>query len=157
MAVSKVYSEVPAHQDYINPRTRQLAWSYPAAKFLDENGSLTSEYLKWRTAGMNNSLAVRRPNPKAKASSCLGALTSEQLTAVQSGQTVDLLDYVSARKQIYITEYAKAVQQAPLYSELLKLWEKKQKLIIAEVDVAYQEDLPYYREKYGVPEDWISS
>jgi hypothetical protein len=65
------------------------------------------------------------------------------------------LDYVESRKKIYVKEYCRLVKKHPKFKELKKRLEKGENLLITEVDGPHQESLDYYKEKYGVDDNFI--
>jgi hypothetical protein len=65
------------------------------------------------------------------------------------------LDYIEARKNIYLPEYIKCIKNLVKFRELEKRIEKGENLLIIEVDGPHQESLDYYKEKYGVSDDFI--
>lgn len=68
----------------------------------------------------------------------------------------DLLDYVESRKQIYVPIYCELVKQAKDFQKLKQHLAAGKNLLIIEVDGPKEESMPYYKQKYGVPNDWIS-
>jgi len=72
------------------------------------DGEPGEEYYKWARAGWANATANRRPMGRTK-----------PICAVYNG---DLLGYVEARKRIYCTLYAEAVQKTDAWVELVKTY-----------------------------------
>jgi hypothetical protein len=66
-----------------------------------------------------------------------------------------LLTYIEARKEIYLKTYLKLVKKAPDFIKLLNMLKEGKNLLIIEVDAAHEEDLEYYKTKYGVGDDFI--
>jgi len=102
---------------------------------------------------MNAPDAIRYPvgfSPSAR-QSCLYSL----LPSATPDSIGPSLSYVEARKQIYVPFYVASLQQEPQYKELLRRFNGGESMLICEVDGPHQESLDYYRDKYGVPSDWI--
>jgi len=120
----------------------------PAQTDLDENDNLTQNYLEWREKGMNNKYAVRYPVGYKFRNKCLFSL-----------KTLDgpRLDYIDARKQIYLPLYLELVKNCPQFLELKGRLANGENLLIIEVDGPHQESLNYYKSKYGVNDDFIIS
>ena len=66
------------------------------------------------------------------------------------------LDYVQSRKAIYEPLYARLARKCPKYQVLLSKLKKGENLLIIEVDGPHQESMPYYKQKYGVADDFIT-
>jgi len=79
------------------------------AKYTDSNGNPTSEYFEWAQKGWNDTFAHRYPMGKG----------AKPLCAYWDGIK---LNYIEARKQIYIPFYAEAVVKTEAYQKLKKLY-----------------------------------
>lgn len=142
----KAYKRVPKVTQYYSRWDRTVVWDYPEETHLDSELNPNDKYWAWRKKLINNPYPVRYPvgfSPKARAS-CKYSL--------RRGQR---LDYITSRKEIYLKIYRKLVRRESKYKKLLKKLETGKKLLILEVDGPHEESLPYYKEKYDVPEDWI--
>lgn len=121
---------------------------------------ITPNYWEWRNAGMNANMPIRYPvgfNQEAR-SSCIGALSLPANWSTDSNMNLDdfnVLDYIESRKQIYCPLYCSLVKSRPKFKKLKRRLEQGENLLIIEVDVAYQNSLPYYQESYGVGDDFI--
>ena len=102
----------------IDPLTGQVCqkmenyWQYSKVYeeyFSFKNNAPTSEYWKWREIGFNSTKANRYPMRKGRKP--IGSLS----------QTGELLCYIDARKQIYITAYSVLAKYTPSY-KLLYDW-----------------------------------
>jgi hypothetical protein len=67
------------------------------------------------------------------------------------------LDYIAARKAIYLPLYLKLVVAKPQFSELRQRLAAGENLLIIEVDGPHQESLPYYKERYNVADNFIEN
>jgi hypothetical protein len=148
---SKVYPRVPKVSLPYSRWDKTVIWSHPAETHVKEteNGwEIQDAYWDWREKGMSCEYPIRYPvgySASARAS-CLFSLENEE---------GDPLDYVEARKKIYLKNYVKLVRKEKKFTELKERLEEGENLLILEVDGPRQESLPYYMEKYGVEEDFI--
>lgn len=65
------------------------------------------------------------------------------------------LNYVEARKEIYLKEYSDLVIKHPTFHKLQKWLKEGKNLLVIEINDPHQESLDYYKEKYGVEDDFI--
>ena len=65
------------------------------------------------------------------------------------------LGYIEARIYVYLKNYAEGVRKQKKYWQLLEKVKAGTKILIIEVDGPHQELLEYYKEKYGVGDDFI--
>lgn len=152
---SKVYRNVPKSKQYYSQWDRTVVWDYPAETHVDSMGKLTQNYVDWRKAGMSAPYPIRYPVGKGKhRSTCLYALEKDQ----QAGYTPsasEQLDYINARKRIYLPIYSKLVRAESQYKYLLSLLQAGKNLLILEVDGPHEESLDYYKQQYSVANDFI--
>src|SRR4029078_1354398 len=87
---------------------QRIIWEWPSEIHLDENNEPTSSYFKWRQAGFENKDAVRYPVGFNYRHNCEFSLTDD-------GRR---LDYIEARKEIYLKLYMDLVKEEPLFKEL---------------------------------------
>jgi len=149
---SKVYEKIPASTQRYSRYDRTVIWSHPAEThaILTENGYvLTKEYLNWREKGMNCTYPVRYPIGFNNRHKCL--------FSIKSLDNPIPLDYVQSRIQIYLPLYIDLVKPEKQFAELLNKLRKGVNLLILEVDGPHQESLDYYKEKYGVKDDFIEN
>lgn len=85
------------------------------------HGEITSEWFAWHLKGARTLQAHRYPMGKGQ-------------TAMFSKWGDLRLSYVSARKQIYVPEYAKLVVQKPKFRKLLKEYRRGAKIILRDYD-----------------------
>lgn len=84
-------------------------------------------------------------------SSCLYALEKDEPPSKNNPK----LDYIESRKRIYLPLYMRLVIKEPQFKELKEKLSRGENLLIIEVDGPHQESLHYYKEKYGVPDNFI--
>ena len=151
---SKVYKEVPHVKETFSRFDKRIVWEHPAEKHVDDTGKLTPEYYAWRKKGMENKRAVRYPVGKGigTRASCLYALATRPDGSIDENTK---LDYIQARKAIYVPEFCKSLQNEPDFLQLKQRYQNGEKLLIIEVDGPHQESLDYYKKKYGVDDDFF--
>lgn len=142
---SKVYENVPNSVRRESRFNNRIIWNHPAQVHV-KDGELTPEYWEWRHKGMHNPDPVRYPVGFNHRGKCLYALHES---------SDEKLDYIEARKQIYLPVYCDLVRGQRQYEELLQRLRVGEKLLIIEVDGPHQEDLDYYIEKYNVAKNFI--
>lgn len=144
---SKVYESVPRSVQRYSRYNPMIIWDHPAEVHLDEDGNLTNEYLNWRKKGIYNPYPVRYPVGYQHRHKCICSLKTPY-----SKQ----LNYIEARKEIYLPLYLEAVVKEPLFKELKHMLAEGINILIIEVDGPHQESLDYYIKKYGVDDDFIN-
>ena len=165
---AKVYESVPASKQKLSRFSKEVTWDHPAEKHVDSlerdkrsrkttDLKLREEYWQWRNKGFNNKHFVRYPVGKKHTGKCVGAIYNQEEpdkndTKFEFDQ---ILDYVEGRKVIYLPVYAEMVKKEVQFAELKRRVEKGENLLIIEVDGPHQESLSYYKEKYGVGDDFI--
>lgn len=99
------------------------AWQYAKvyARHVDANGEPTHLYYKWAIEGWANDRAVRYPMGK-------GAIP---LYSLWDGEK---LDYISARKNIYIPLYSKLAIDTAAYKELERMYEEGKDITLFDFD-----------------------
>lgn len=146
---SKLYKEVPDVKIPYSRYDKQIIWSHPSETHYDaENKKIRNSYWKWREKGFKNPFPVRYPVGYKDRHKCLTSLK-------EIGKDIYIeLNYIEARKEIYLPIYINSVQKEEKFRDLEKLLQTENLLII-EVDGPHQESLSYYMEKYGVDETFI--
>jgi hypothetical protein len=145
---SKVYKNVPKTVSRYSRWDDTVIWDYPAEKHVDENDDLLPEYWNWRRKGMNCKYPIRYPVGYKNRKNCLYCIMKKD------GKK---LDYIEARKKIYLPVYTKLVKKQPQFLELKERLEKGENLLILDVDGPHQESLDYYKEKYNCSNDFIET
>jgi hypothetical protein len=99
------------------------AWQFSKVykKHCDGNGNPTDEYFKWAVNGWNSSYAYRYPMGK-------GAIPEY---CYWDGKK---LDYIQARKEVYVPLYSKAVRNTEAFKKLEELYKEKGNLILFDFD-----------------------
>lgn len=151
---SKLYPFVPASEQTYSRWDRRVIWSHPSEIHTEvKEGALQAlpAYFAWRQKLLTNPYPVRYPVGYHHRHHCLCSFRE-----LPDG-TIDPtpLDYVAARKAIYVPEYIRLVRKHPLFGELQRRVRGGENLLILDVDGPHQESLPYYREKYGVDASFL--
>ena len=98
--------------------------------YVDRQNNPTKEYFAWRDKGLNDTWAHRYPMGKE----------AKPLYSYFQGQK---LDYISARKQIYIPLYQETVLKSEEWSQLSEIYEKNQNLILLDFDAYDHRELNF--------------
>ena len=157
---SKIYKNVDKTTSHYSRFDKTVIWEHPAEKHIDDVNKPTLEYWAWRRKGMNTLHAVRYPVGFTGRHQCKGAIWEETVHEKTPETELDIksdkfLDYIEARKKIYLPLYLKYVKGKPQFKKLVERYKKGEKLLILEIDGPHQESLPYYQETYNVDENWI--
>lgn len=145
---SKVYKKVPATTQYYSRWNKTITWSHPAETHV-VNNQIQPAYWAWREKGMANPYYVRYPVGFGNMHKCL--------FAIKDGEPDRRLNYVEGRKEIYVPVYCELVKKQEKFYELKERLDAGENLLIIEVDGPHQESLEYYKEKYGVGDDFIEN
>lgn len=151
---SKVYEKVPKSTQRCSQYDSTIIWDWPAEVHV-ENDIPNDKYWKWREEGMKCQYAVRYPVGMKARSECLYCLWPTGNFDLDGGDEYEELDYVEARKKIYVNVYTDLVKEQPKFDKLKKMLKNGDNLLIIEVDGPHQESLDYYKEKYNVNNDFI--
>jgi hypothetical protein len=112
-----------------------LWWKYNATKQLtsvDDDGNGTFDkpaYLDWRTSLWNCTHPIRYPNGYENKHDVAFSLV------IDAAGNETRLDYITARKLIYVAEYNRLIRRTSQYTTLLNMLRSGQNLLICEVDV----------------------
>lgn len=142
---SKVYEKVPKTVCRYSRWDDTIIWDYPAEKHVENNEILPS-YWKWRKKGMKAEHPIRYP---------VGFKNRHTVLYCLKRKGGEKLDYVTARKNIYMKIYIKLVKKEKRFLELQERLKNGENLLIVDVDGPHQESLDYYKEKYDVQDDFI--
>lgn len=159
---NKCYPKVPRSLQHYSRYDKTVIWDHPAEVHCVKNANnkweIQPAYFEWREKLGNNVYPVRYPvtfSPEARAS-CLFSIpdVDEFLDPNNSQKSIGpkprLLNYVQARKEIYMKVYIELVKERPQFKELKERLAAGENLNIIEVDGPHQEHLDYYIEKYNV-------
>jgi hypothetical protein len=150
---SKVYKTVPPSIQKYSMYDSTVIWKWPADVHV-RDGEFTPSFWEWRNSGMNSKFAIRYPVNMKHRSKCIGCLLPEA-TETKNNVVPSLLGYIESRKKIYVPIYCDLVKKEKQFVELKTRLENGENLLICEVDVAYQNELEYYKNTYGVSDDFI--
>jgi hypothetical protein len=142
---SKVYEKVPASTQVYSRWDNTVIWNWPEETHV-KDGIILPAYWKWRNEGFNNKYAIRYPVGYTSRHEVLYSL-------VDVGSKP--IDYIDARKQIYLPLYTELSKQTREFKLLKEKLDAGENLLIIEVDGPHEESLPYYKEKYRVNDDFI--
>lgn len=148
----KLYKTVPAACEKLSRYDKTIIWQHPEETHIDKNKNITEKYWKWREKGMNNKYYVRYPVGFNNMSKCVCAIKE-----FDDGTFSEPLDYIQARKHIYVPLYCRLVKKQKQFKELQNRLKNGEKLLIIEVDGPHQESLDYYKEKYHVADNFITN
>lgn len=155
---AKVYPKVPKSTQKYSRYNPTVIWNHPAETHLSDfnpktkSGEITDEYRVWREKGMNTKYAIRYPVGYNHRHKCVYALAENEDGSLN---TDEKLNYIESRKRIYLPVYCDLVKKCEKFRELRERLENGENILIAEVDGPHQESLEYYKEKYGVGDDFI--
>lgn len=104
-------------------RNMENGWQYAKVykEFLDDAGGVGSKYYDWAVAGWNNPRAVRYPVGKGRKPEF-------------SWWRGESLDYITARKEIYVPLYLNAVKETEAWARLFRLYQKEKCLVLLDYD-----------------------
>lgn len=89
--------------------------------YLEEDGTVGERYFRWAQKGWNDLRAHRRPMGRGV----------KPLFSYWDGEK---LDYIQARRRIYIPLYAKAVQKTSAFQKLKRMYEADDDLVLWDLD-----------------------
>jgi len=137
---SKIYTKVPQTVQKYSRYDNTIIWQWPEEDHIIDN-IIQPAYWIWREAGFNNKYAVRYPvSFKYKHTVKYSLKDKEGIP----------LNYIEARKAIYVPLYIKLAKKEEKFRQLQKMHQKGVNLLIIEVDGPHEESLDYYKEKYNV-------
>ena len=147
---SKIYRAVPSVKERLHFASPTVIWEWPTEGHIDTAGNVAPEYWNWRQKGMDNPYPVRYPAGYRGRTQCVGVLRHE------GGP---LLDYIEARKKIYVPIYTTLVKDRTMFKQLQHRLQNGENLLIIDVDGPKAVSSEYYHqkygEKYGVGLNWI--
>lgn len=159
---SKVYEYAEEACEVRSRYDPTVIWKWPRQKHVDlvrgyDNSirslQITPDYLTWRKAGMLVNEPIRYPVGKFNMKKCLFSMKSHPDGNIDP----TVLDYVAARKQIYLPAYVNAVKKHTDFAKLKHRLAAGENLLIIEVDCCQSRSLPYYQQKYKVGDDFIQN
>jgi hypothetical protein len=150
---SKCYEQVPKTIQKKSRYSNTVIWSHNKEIHLDKDGNTTEEYLKWRLKGMHCKHPVRYPVGFNYRSMCKFALQENDDGTINNTK----LNYIEARKAIYLPVYCNLVRMEALFHELQARLNSGENLLIIEVDGPHQESMDYYKNMYKVEDNFIEN
>lgn len=151
---SKLY---PTLNESIQNKSRYdstVIWRHPAEVHV-KDGVIQKEYWLWRDKGFATNEAIRYPVGFNDRHKCMCSVHFED------GQ-YEFLNYVNARKKIYLPNYLKSLDNLTVnsvgYEKLNTLRSKLrsgENILIIEIDGPHYESMSYYKENYSVNDDFI--
>jgi hypothetical protein len=162
----KVLPHIPAVTRPVSRYNKNIAWRYDACVHVDNKLSPTSvkmeEWLKWHDKLAHNQEPIRYPfgwSPEIR-STTLGVVDPDTVYKYRKDNSVkvkvsELLGVADGRKRVYFRYYIPSVKLQPQWTKLKNMLDSGINLLIIDVDGPRQESLGYYKEKYGVGDDFI--
>ena len=111
-----------------NGNPNYLQWKWPTETHVENSVISWPTYLNWRYSGFDCQHPIRRPNGN-KAHECLCTILGK------SDNSCEYLDYIEARKRIYVKEYCRLIRKLPIYAKLLNMVRSGTNICIQEIDV----------------------
>lgn len=143
----KIYETIPESTQRYSRYDSTVIWKYPKQQHM-KNGEILPEYWNWRQELMHNKYAVRYPVGYNWRHKCVG-------TVIGTPEDYEIVDYITARKRVYLPIYVDLVKSKPQFQQLKQMIANGKNLLIIEVDGPHQESMDYYKSKYGVADDFI--
>lgn len=145
---SKCYPKAPKSTQRYSRWNPTVIWDHPAETHVkDKDGKLTTKYFQWRKKGMNCAEPIRYPMGYTH--------KRDAICAYKEGEFDKPLDWIDGRINIYLPEYCRLVKKEPKFKELKKRLAAGENLLIVDVDGPHEETLDYYKNEYGVQDDFI--
>lgn len=144
----RCFEKVPKTIQYYSRWSNVVTWDHPEEVHL-VNGEPTKAYWDWREKGMNNKYYIRYPVGFNYRHNVKFALWQNEKGEYEK------IDYVTSRKKIYVKEYSRLVRQQLKFKELQNRLKNGENLLIIEVDGPHGESMDYYKDKYGVSDNFI--
>lgn len=145
---SKFFNKVYKVRQTYSRWDQRVIWEHPEEEHVIE-GMPNNKYTEWRNKGFANEYAIRYSNGFKHRHECVCAYSQDDTEYERP------LDYITARKEMYLPLYINAVQDQPKFLKLKNLLKKGQNLLIIEPDGPHEESMDYYKDKYGVSDDFI--
>lgn len=143
----KIYKKVPKSVQRYSRYDQTIIWDHGAEQHMDEkSNAILPAYWIWREKLMKNKYPVRYPVGFNYRDQCVGSIYLKDSNDKTNYQT---LNYIDARKQIYMPVFIKLARNHHQFKELLDRLKKGENLLIIEVDGPHQESINYYIEKYS--------
>ncbi len=154
---SKIYPKISKNKEKYSRYDSRIIWEWDKdttfiKKDIIKEDIITEDYYIWRKKGMNSKDPIRYPVGYNNMSSCVGVLLEAEKYDIKNA-----LGYVESRKKLYGPLYIDLVKKQKRFNELKKRLNNGENLLICEVDVAFQDGMTYYKEKFGVDNNFIEN
>ena len=155
---SKLYPRIYKHREVKSRFDHTPIW-YQDDEIHLQNNQLTPEYFEWRRRGMYSPESISYPNGNnSRHHECMGAFKDVDGEIDLSR----LLSYIEARKEIYLPLYVSLVTDPnnkayERFYKLATMLRKGTNLLILEIDGPKAKYLPYYQDRYNVPDSFIEN
>jgi hypothetical protein len=130
----KIYKTVPKSLQKYSAYNNTVIWDWPEEEHINKDGNILPAYWIWREAGFHNQFAVRYP---------VGFNYKHMVAYSLKNEGGPPLNYIEARKQIYLPLYIELAKKEERYKQLKKMLDNNVNLLIIEVDGPHQESLDY--------------
>lgn len=144
---SKLYPKVP---HVTIERYKRVVWTWPEEIHIGSDGKITDAYWKWRNALMNNPYPVRYPVGKSARRACKYSVLKSK-----GDDKYEYLDYIEARKMIYIPVYTEMVRKTDAFIKLQQRHNNGENLLIMDTDGPHRKSINHYMKTYNVSNDFI--
>ncbi len=154
---SKLYNRIADSQQKYSRYDSRIIWRWPSDIFVQDE-QILPDYWLWRKKGMESPDPIRYPVGFNNRSSCIGAIKGYDVyNEPKDLNDFEILDYIESRKLIYWPLYSNAVKKHRKYKILQDKLNQGINLLICEIDCSYQDSIDYYKETYGVDDDFIEN
>jgi hypothetical protein len=140
---SKVYEKLPRSVIPYTKKYRVIVWRWDEDTHLVDD-QIMPNYWKWREAGLKNDRAIKCPVG-------IESIGKHKFTLVGE----ERLNNIEARSKLYVPLYFELVKNQPQFHALRERFNNGENLLIIEVNGPHEEDLPYYKQRYGVDNNFI--
>lgn len=151
---SKIYENVKESIQRKSRFDNKIIWNHPSEIHI-KDGIIQKSYWEWRKKGFLSEEPIRYPVGFNDRKKCLCSIYCND-------NQIDFLNYIDARKKIYLPNYLNAINNLPVdsvgYKQLNDLKEKLKNgtnILIIEVDGPHYESINYYKQKYLVNDNFI--
>jgi len=144
----RLYQEVPETTIRFSRYSDVITWNHPKEIHVNDK-KITKEYWNWRKKGFTTKYPIRYPVGFNNKNLGICALKEDD------DGTFNILDYIESRKQLYAKTYCELVENMPRFKSLKERLLDGENLLIIEVDGPHEKSLQYYKDTYGVDDEFI--
>lgn len=136
-----------------------IIWDYtPKGEYISPETSLpTEEWWEWRNKGFFSAYPIRYPNSYREKSKVAYTYWPDNGDYMEEEIPYKKLNYIEARKEVYLLQYCKLIRETKEFLFLKKLLSEEKKILIKEVDCFKDKDKSYYFRKYPQIESYYST